>query len=63
MRSPAGATDDLVVYRATGKYFGGAALGLMFPLGPKQALVAESKFIATFPTRGYAIAPSVGYAF
>jgi len=58
-----GPTQDLTVYRAAGKYFAGAAAGLMFPLGAKQALVAEMKFIASFPTHGFAIAPSVGYAF
>jgi hypothetical protein len=56
-------TQDLVVYRAAGKYFAGAAAGLMLPLGAKQAIVAEMKFIASFPTQGFAISPSVGYAF
>jgi hypothetical protein len=59
----AGSTEDLVVYRAIGQYFAGAAAGLMFPTGSKQAIVGEMKFIASFPTQGFAISPSVGYAF
>jgi hypothetical protein len=61
--SGTGTTQDLVVYRAAGKYFAGAAAGLMFPLGAKQAIVAEMKFVASFPTQGFAISPCLGYAF
>jgi hypothetical protein len=58
-----GAIEDLTVYRAAGKYFAGVSAGLWVPTGAKQAVVAEMKLIATFPTQGFAISPSVGYAF
>jgi hypothetical protein len=56
-------TQDLTVYHRSGGTFAGLAGGVMIPIGPKQGVMAEIKIQALFPNSGFAVSPSIGYAF
>jgi hypothetical protein len=55
--------QDLTVWHRTGGAFAGLAGGVMIPVGPKQGVLAELKLQGLFPKVGFAVSPSVGYAF
>jgi hypothetical protein len=57
------AQPDLTVWHKSGGTFAGAAGGVMIPIGPKQGVMAELKVQGLFPNAGFAVSPSVGYAF
>jgi hypothetical protein len=51
----------LTAWRASGRWFGGVAIGASVPLSPSQALLVEARSQAFFPGGTLAISPSVGY--
>jgi hypothetical protein len=55
--------SDLTVWHKAGGTFAGVAGGVMIPVGPKQGVMAELKLQGLFPNAGFAVSPSVGYAF
>jgi len=57
------ASQSLTVWRKSGGAFAGLAAGVMIPIGPKQGVMAELKVQGLFPNSGFAVSPSVGYAF
>jgi hypothetical protein len=56
-------TQDLTVWRHAGGAFAGFAGGVMIPVGSNQGVMAELKVQGLFPNAGFAVSPSVGYAF
>ena len=56
-------TQNATVWRKSGGGFAGLGGGVMIPVGPKQGVVAEIKILALFPNTGFAVSPSIGYAF
>jgi hypothetical protein len=57
------AQQDLTVWHKAGGSFAGLAGGVMIPVGSKQGVMAELKVQGLFPNAGFAVSPSVGYAF
>jgi hypothetical protein len=55
--------QDLTVWHKAGGTFAGVAGGVMIPVGSKQGVMAELKVLGLFPNAGFAVSPSVGYAF
>jgi hypothetical protein len=55
--------QTLTVWRKSGGTFAGLSAGVMIPLGPKHGVMAELKVQGLFPNSGFAVSPSVGYAF
>ena len=56
-------TQNATVWRKSGGGFAGLGAGVMIPVGPRQGVVAEIKILALFPNSGFAVSPSIGYAF
>jgi hypothetical protein len=52
----------LTVWRRGAKNFAGGSIGVMIPTSQNQGLLAEVKAQTFFPTAGFTISPSVGYA-
>jgi hypothetical protein len=55
--------QTLQVWRKNGPIFAGLGGGVMFPTGASGGVIVEVKFQGLFGNSGFAISPSVGYAF